>query len=45
MKPLLCTHCRTRRAYLPGPLCWFCYFTPGVRVLYRPARTTRRRTS
>jgi hypothetical protein len=29
-----CRHCQLKAASRPLGLCWTCYFTPGVRVLY-----------
>ncbi len=32
---LLCCHCHAKRANRPKGLCHSCYYTPGVRALYK----------
>lgn len=32
-KPL-CAHCKKSKVNRPRGLCWHCYYTPGVRLLY-----------
>ena len=40
---MLCRHCDRYQARRPRGLCWSCYYSPGVRERYPPARPTNRR--
>lgn len=35
---MLCRHRHKSKVNRPRMLCWSCYYTPGVRDLYPPAR-------
>jgi len=35
---MLCRHCHLTRVSRPRGLCWSCFYSPGVRERYPPAR-------